>query len=262
MTSTVHRRSYFPCCCRGLLYSLVISTLCLSSHVAIAMSIEGNVVSEILYGFSDVVSLYALQHPDLDFSLPLQTSTVNVNDLLEQHSDFSLISGPLSAAQAQAHPNLFVLPMLSVALVPIYRLDAVNVSLSLTFSRSTLALLFAGNITSWNDPQIVQDNPGVVLPSQNITVAYQEDSSFSTLTFLTALNKFDPSISGLLPPSPLPDWPIKRYWKSVPGTGPTGVVASVIDTDSKRDNIHDCVFGCSQSLIFCCCCAPVFVPVY
>ena len=232
--STVHGRSFSFQCRRYPLHCwLLISSLWMWSDAAAAVSIEGNLVSELLHGFSDVVTLYALQNPALDFSLPLQASADNVEALLQHGSDFSLISGPLSPsqAQAQAQTNLSILPILSVALVPVYRLDALNGSVSLTFSRSTLALLFAGNITSWDDRHIADDNPGLALPSGNVTVAYQADFSFSTLTFLTALNKFESSISGVLPPSALPDWPVARYWKSMSGTGPTGVVAAVIDTD-------------------------------
>ena len=235
ITFTTHGRPFFSICYHALLYSLLTSLLRPWTDVVSALSVEGNLVAELLYGFSDVVALYALQEPELVFSLPLQDSADNVDDLLQQRSDFSLITGPLSGSQAQARANLTILPVLSVALVPIYRLDALNVSHSLTFSRSTLALIFAGNITSWDDPHIADDNPGIALPPQNVTVVFRADSSLSTLSFLTALNKFEPSISGVLPASALPDWPIERYWKSTPGTGPTGVVASVIDTDSTRD---------------------------
>ena len=161
--------------------------------------------------------------------------------LLAGDADFSLVAGPLSAAQAAAHPNLTVLPVLGTAIVPIYRLDALNNAGdaaddadALRFSGRTLALIFAGVVDAvGDDARVAADNPGVRFPAANISVAYQADSRVLNLVFTTALNKYDPGISALLPPSELPVWPTGRYAGALPGYGLLGVASNVVDNDGS-----------------------------
>ena len=222
----------------SFLAHLIIHLLCTavlaSASTPPTVPILGNLVVETSYGFPSLTALFQLSHPTVSFTIPLQRTEDNVADLLTGQSDFSLIAGPLSAAQAAAHPDLTVLPVLGTAIVPVYRLDALgNSSTPLVFSGRTLALIFAGNITRWNDPLIAADNPGVLLSASNISVAYQADSRVLNLVFTTALNKFEPSIASLLPPSELPVWPTSRYAASLPGYGLTGVASNVVDNDGS-----------------------------
>ena len=64
-----------------------------------------------------------------------------------------------------------------------------NASITLTLSGSTLALIYAGQVTNWHDTHIQADNSGVLLPNQSITVAYQNDSRWSNFVFTTALRR-------------------------------------------------------------------------
>jgi phosphate transport system substrate-binding protein len=57
-----------------------------------------------------------------------------------------------------------------------------NVS-SLKLSAPTIAGIFQGKITKWNDSAIKADNPGVNLPSTAITIARRADSSGTTQNF-------------------------------------------------------------------------------
>jgi ABC-type phosphate transport system substrate-binding protein len=54
---------------------------------------------------------------------------------------------------------------------------------SLKLSPSTLAKIFEGQITSWNDPAIAADNSGVTLPDTAITVVHRADASGTTNNF-------------------------------------------------------------------------------
>jgi len=189
-------------------------------------------------GFPLVVDLYTQSRFNLTISLPLGTYDSNIASLLTGQTDFSITSGPLTAAQAASYPNATVLPILSTAIVPIYRLDGLNSSSPLTLSGSTLALIFAGQITWWNDSLIQADNLGAVFPKQPITVAYQNDSQTFNYVFTEALNKFNSSISSVLPPSRLPSWPTALYAHSQPGLGVQGVVALVLDFDGTIGFCH------------------------
>jgi phosphate ABC transporter phosphate-binding protein len=53
----------------------------------------------------------------------------------------------------------------------------------LRLSGATIAAIFTGNITEWNDPMIAADNPGVALPATQITPVVRSDGSGATWAF-------------------------------------------------------------------------------
>jgi phosphate transport system substrate-binding protein len=68
-----------------------------------------------------------------------------------------------------------------------------NVS-TLKLDPTTIAKIFQGEITKWNDPAIAADNPGVTLPSTAITTAVRSDSSGTTQNFSLYLEDAAPSV--------------------------------------------------------------------
>ena len=54
---------------------------------------------------------------------------------------------------------------------------------TLQLSGETLAKIFSGTIKKWNDAAIKADNPGVTLPSTDITIVHRSDSSGTTSNF-------------------------------------------------------------------------------
>ncbi len=54
---------------------------------------------------------------------------------------------------------------------------------SLKFSPDTLADIFQGKVTKWNDPEIAADNAGVSLPATAITVFHRSDASGTNAVF-------------------------------------------------------------------------------
>ena len=55
------------------------------------------------------------------------------------------------------------------------------------FSPDTIAGIYLGKITNWNDPALAADNPGVTLPNLGITVAHRSDGSGTTMNFTSFL---------------------------------------------------------------------------
>ena len=91
---------------------------------------------------------------------------------------------------------------------PVYNINGVSDGLHL--DGPTLADIFLGNITAWNDPAIAKLNPGVTLPSTKITPVYRSDGSGDTYILTDYLSK------------------VSSEWKSKVGVGtevkfPTGV---------------------------------------
>jgi phosphate transport system substrate-binding protein len=100
----------------------------------------------------------------------------------------------------------------------IYNLEGVE---SLQLSAETLAGIFSQKITTWNDPAIAKENPGVELPSTRITPVNRSDESGTTQNFTEYLSIVDPKgwpyeVSG--------DWPVKG---GEAASGTSGVVEAV-----------------------------------
>ena len=101
-------------------------------------------------------------------------------------------------------------PVAAGAITVSYNLSGVKSGLKL--DGPTVAKIFQGTIKTWSDPAIKALNPGMSLPSTNITVVHRSDSSGTTAGFTKWLSDVDPS------------------WKSAVGQGkdvkwPTGTGA-------------------------------------
>jgi phosphate transport system substrate-binding protein len=64
---------------------------------------------------------------------------------------------------------------------------------SLRLSPMTIAKIFLGKISNWDDPAISADNGGVVLPNQHITVVCRTGQSGTTALFYDFIAHTDPS---------------------------------------------------------------------
>ena len=82
-------------------------------------------------------------------------------------------------------------PMFFGAITISYNLPSVKQHLKI--DGPTAADIFAKKITKWNDPAIAKLNPGVKLPSTNITVIHRSDSSGTTKGFTTFLSDYSSS---------------------------------------------------------------------
>ncbi len=81
------------------------------------------------------------------------------------------------------------LPMVTGPIAIAYQLDGVG---SLQLKPATIAAIFAGSITKWDDPAIAVDNSGTKLPNTPIQAVHRSDSSGTTDNFsayLTATAK-------------------------------------------------------------------------
>ena len=83
--------------------------------------------------------------------------------------------------------------------VPINLKNAANgrtLGSSIQLRQTTLAKILSGNISTWNNAEIVKDNPRIAksLPATPITVAYRSDASGTTNNLLQYLNAWAPSI--------------------------------------------------------------------
>jgi phosphate transport system substrate-binding protein len=100
---------------------------------------------------------------------------------------FGATDAPLKADQLEKD-GLVQWPMVMGAIVPVVNLEGVK-SGELVFDGDTLANIYLGKITKWDDPAIAKLNPKLKLPSDAITVVRRSDGSGTTFNFTDYLSK-------------------------------------------------------------------------
>jgi len=117
---------------------------------------------------------------------------------------------PLTSPGAADVPDLQIVPVIAAAVVVVYNLPALHQSFQLTMSLDVLAKIYLGNVTQWDDPEIVALNPDIaaLLPPANITVIARSDSSGTTYTLTRALSSVNADFARIVGvrsvmPSPL-----------------------------------------------------------
>ena len=113
-----------------------------------------------------------------------------------------------------------VTPIVAGAVVLTYNLDGVD---KLALDATTVAKIFSGTITKWDDAAIKALNAGVTLPSTPIVPVHRNDKSGTTKIFSSWLDKNDPTDWKLGKDETL-TWPGGQSAKGSDGV--TGAVAS------------------------------------
>jgi phosphate transport system substrate-binding protein len=81
-----------------------------------------------------------------------------------------------------AKDNLLQFPAVIGSIVVAFNVKGIA-DATLKLSNEVVADIFAGKITSWNDPAIVSENKGLDLPNQKIVVVHRSDGSGTTFNF-------------------------------------------------------------------------------
>jgi len=115
-----------------------------------------------------------------------------IQQLKARTVDFGASDAPLSDSEAQEMPAPVVhIPTVAGAVVIAYNLPGVGQGLRL--DAATVAGIFLGQITRWNDPKIAALNPGKRLPGTPIAVAHRSDGSGTTYIFTHYLAAVSPA---------------------------------------------------------------------
>jgi phosphate transport system substrate-binding protein len=124
------------------------------------------------------------------------------------------------------------IPTVFGAITVSYNLPGVQKGLKL--DGKTVADMYLGKVTKWNDPEIASQNPGVKLPSSNITVIHRSDESGTTKAFTTFLEDWSPEWKSKVGADKTVKWPL--------GTGAaknSGVAAAVKQTSGSVGYVEE-----------------------
>ena len=156
--------------------------------------------------YSKWFSEYSQQHPNVKINYQSIGSGGGIRQVSEGTVDFGATDGPMSDAQiSAAKVKTTHIPTVLGAVVPIYNLPGVNKELN--FSGDVIADIYLGKITTWNDPRIAKDNPGVNLPSNAILPVYRSDGSGTTYILTDYLSKVSSDWNSKVGKNTSVNWP-------------------------------------------------------
>jgi phosphate transport system substrate-binding protein len=149
-----------------------------------------------------------------------------ISDLTNKSTVFAGSDPPMkdeevSAAEKNGQP--VHVPTAFGAITVSYNLDGVKSGLNL--DGPTIADIFLGKITKWNDPAIAKLNPGMSLPASNITVVHRSDESGTTKGFTAFLQDSSPQWKSKVGSDKTVKWPTGTGAK-----GNDGVAAAIKQT--------------------------------
>jgi phosphate transport system substrate-binding protein len=120
--------------------------------------------------------------------------------------------------------GLVQFPLINGASVPVVNVPGIH-SGSLILDGPTLAKIYLGTITKWNDPAIKALNPSVALPATAIAVVHRSDGSGTTFIWTDYLSKVSPEWKDQVGESTAVQWPV-----GIGAKGNEGVAGTVGQT--------------------------------
>jgi phosphate ABC transporter phosphate-binding protein len=121
--------------------------------------------------------------------------------------------------------GLVQFPMIMGGVVPVVNLKGIKPG-EITLDGATLASIFLGEITKWDDPKIKALNGSVKLPSAAIAVVHRSDGSGTSFLFTDFLSKTNPEWKDKVGANSSVEWPVGLGAK-----GNEGVAGQTTQTD-------------------------------
>jgi len=171
---------------------LSIALLAITSGTAIAqMKLNGAGATFPYVIYSKWFDVYSKQH-GVEFNYQSIGSGGGIKQVTEGTVDFGATDSPMSDVQLASTKekqgsDVLHIPTVMGAVVVSYNLAAAGKDLRLT--PDVLAKIYLGQITKWNDENILAINPGKDLPNKAIIVAHRSDGSGTSAIFTDYLTK-------------------------------------------------------------------------
>jgi phosphate transport system substrate-binding protein len=162
------------------------------------------------------------------FGYNLQYSPVGsgagISAISSRQVDFGASDAPLTPDQASACKGCVQIPWALSATAVAYNIPGAPTHLNL--DGKTIAKIFLGQITNWNDPAIKALNKGANMPDLKITPIFRSDGSGTTYNFTDYLSAVSPDFKSKVGNSTAVTFPT-----GIGARGSAGVAGLVTRTD-------------------------------
>ncbi len=136
--------------------------------------------------------------------------------------DFGASDAPLKPEEIEKI-GIVQFPTVMGGVLPIFNVPGLE-SGKLKLDGTTLADIYLGKITKWDDPAIQKLNPSLKLPSQAIAVVHRSDGSGTTFIFTHYLSAVSPAWQAKVGAGTSVKWPAQA---EIGGKGNEGVAGQV-----------------------------------
>jgi phosphate transport system substrate-binding protein len=135
--------------------------------------------------YQEAIEEFADQAPDVNVIYNAIGSGAGKEQFSQGLADVAGTDSLVKPGDGPAEGSFRYVPTVAAPITVSYNLSAVE---DLQLSPTTLAGIFQGDITSWDDDAIASDNPDADLPSTDITVVHRSDGSGTTSNFTKYLD--------------------------------------------------------------------------
>jgi phosphate transport system substrate-binding protein len=157
--------------------------------------------------YSKWFSEYSAAHSGVQINYQSIGSGAGIRQVTSGTVDFGAADVPMTDAQLSASKVKIVhIPTVLGAVVPIFNVKGVK---DLKIGPDVLAGIYLGKITTWNDPRLAKDNPGVNLPNEPVFIVHRAEASGTTFIFTDYLSKVSSDwLNTVGAGAPSPNWPV------------------------------------------------------
>lgn len=195
-------------------------SLTIGAHAASLTGAGGTAIYPVL---SKWAALYAKATGDTINYQPIGSGG-GIKQIESKTVVFANTDMPLKPADV-AKQGLVQFPQVIISITPVVHLSGIKPG-ELVFDGPTLAKVYLGEITYWDDPAIKILNPSVKLPHQAITTVHRSDGSGTTFNFTDYLSKVSAEWQSKVGEGTAVNWP-----NGVGGKGNPGVASYVQQVD-------------------------------
>ncbi len=141
---------------------------------------QQNAIEQFVYAYVRACRGYTLDYTANGSGAGVRDFINNISDLAGSDVALSPVNGEPERASARCGSPAWDLPAVFTPIAVTYHISGVN---SLKLDGPTLAKIFNGGITKWDDPAVKALNPGAGLPSTPIHVMFRSDKSGNSANF-------------------------------------------------------------------------------
>ncbi|WP_227428801.1 phosphate ABC transporter substrate-binding protein PstS [Psychrobacter sp. I-STPA6b] len=150
-------------------------------------------------------------------------SSGGIKQIIANTVDFGASDAPMTAEELEKE-GLIQFPTVIGGVVPVVNIPGVEAG-QLHLDGESLANIYLGKITKWNDPALVALNPDLTLPDANITTIFRSDGSGTTFNFTDYLAKVSTDWANTVGVDKTVKWPTSA--SGAAGKGNEGVASYV-----------------------------------
>ena len=209
---------------RRLLVLAVAATMSLPAAAATQLTGAGSTFDYPF--FSKAFYTYSQKNPNVTVNYQSIGSGGGIQQFTAKTVDFGATDVPMNAQElSRAGQPVLQIPVTLGGAAMAYNVPGVTQQLRLT--RQTVADIYLGKVTKWNDPAIAKTNPGVKLPDMPIVVVHRSDGSGTSYIFTDFLSHVSPEWKAKVGTGKSVSWPAPS---SVGAKGNEGVAGQIRST--------------------------------